>query len=579
MTDRRIGALLAVLAVTLAGCANIPDQSTPQVVGNLSAQTPGATPIADTRDPYQFVRNFIDAAGDPYLAKGYLTDAAKASWNGETPPTIIAETYSAEPIPAQERKQQGDEGGGNDVTVRVKVNNLGRLGPDAAFIPTIGSAEYRVPVHRQSTDSSWRIQTPPNTPLITLPRFKEAYKRVSVFYFDPASRVTVPDLRYVAARPATGAADRVLRLLLNGPSETLKNAVQTALPPDAGLGFNAVPEADGPLVVNLTRLGDKSVDERKRIVAQVVLSLRDVVQSKIRVLADGHPLLSDKTDWWPSDISSYDPNTRPNAELTGMFTAPNGRVNSLRDGTPIPGPAGSGEYKVSSAAQSVDGKSLAVVQDLPGGGVRLRVGGIGTPLREVDLAAATLTRPTWALAAPGSTSNEVWTVQNGVDIVRVVHTGNDTWAPSPVISSDMSTFGPITDLRLSRDGVRIAAVAGGKLMVASVVRANDTVSIRSPRDVRAGDLTGVVGVDWLNQDMLVVATGQPAQPVINVPVDGFDPAAYNSSNLNAQITAITAAPDRSVLVADDRGIWESPDTLRIWKLTTQVPGARPFYPG
>jgi hypothetical protein len=213
-------------------------------------------------------------------------------------------------------------------------------------------------------------------------------------------------------------------------------------------------------------------------------------------------------------------------------------------------------------------------------GVRLQIGGIGGPLRPVDLAASTLTRPTWLLGATGAPSNEVWTVQNGVEVVRAVRTGNDSWAASPVITDALRSYGTITDLRLSRDGVRIAAVISGRAVVAAVVRTKDTVSIRSPRTLRPGELTTVVGVDWLNQDTVVVATGQTNQPVVNVPVNGFELIPYNSSNLGPPITAIAAGPDRSIVVTDGRGMWEATEIRQIWHLhATQVAGARPFYPG
>lgn len=577
---RWVGVLLAAaLVVALGGCANIPDQSTPQAVG-LSAPSPGVPPLPDANaNPYDLVRNFVGAIDNPDVAKGYLTEAAKPNWQGDAPPTIIAETFGTTPVPAQQRKEQGDEGRGNDFTVVLTVQKLGRLGVDRAFIPEIDSAEFNVVVHRQNADSPWRIQTPPPTPLITLSKFGSAYQRVSVYYFDPDRRVTVPDLRYIARRPLSGGADRVLRLLLDGPSDTLHDAVVTALPPETEMRFNAVSDSDGSLVVNLSKLGDLSPNDRQLIAAQIVLSLRDVVQTKIKLLVDGQSLIRERPEWRPSDVPAYDLPTRPSPELPGMYTASTGKVHSLKDGAAIPGPAGTGELKVTSAAQSIDGKTLAVVQEVPTG-ARLLVGPIGPALRPVDLVAPTLTRPTWSPPAAGGTSNELWTVQNGVEVVRVVRTGNDSWAPSPVIATDLRGFpGSITDLRLSRDGVRLAAVIGGRLVVASVVRTKDSVSIRWPREVRPRELTTVVSADWLTQYTLVVATGQPNQPVINLPVDGFDPSPYNSANLNAPIAAIAAAPDRAILVADSRGIWDATETRQIWHLFSEVPGAHPFYPG
>lgn len=584
MGRRLLGAVLAVVTVLLAGCANIPEQSTPQAVGNV-AQQPGAPAAPEAGlDPLTLVRRFVDLGGSPETAKGYLTPAAQQKWPGDVTPTIIGETYGTGPIPAQELKAQGDDGQGNEVTVVLSVTRLGRLDTVKSFAPIVDHKqfEYLVVVRRDNADAPWRIQTPPeDTVLIPLSKFNESYMRVNAYFFDPAYRVTVPDLRYIPAQPVDGRPDRVMRALLDGPSTSLADAAVSALPLGAEMRTNAVLDADGALVVNLTKLGDRTREERNFIAAQVVLTLQEVVKTKIRLLADSQPLINGHADWRAPDVPAYDGQTRPNAELTGLFTDPSGKVHSLRDGNPIQGPAGSGEIAVRSAAQSIEGKSLAVVREVPAG-VRLMVGGIGpgVALREVDLPATSLTRPTWLLGGPGGNANEVWTVQNGTVVVRVVRGGNDNWAPSPVLSQELTRFGTITELRLSRDGVRVLAVISGRVVVASVVRTNNTVAIRAPRELRPGELTTVVGADWLNQETIVVATGQSGQPVVNVPVNGFEVNPYNSSNLGPPITSIAAAPDRAVLVTDSRGTWQATEVREIWKLNSTPPaGAQPFYPG
>jgi hypothetical protein len=366
----------------------------------------------------------------------------------------------------------------------------------------------------------------------------------------------------------------VIRLLLDGPSDTLDNAVKTLLT-GAEVRTNVVTNSDGALEINLTKLGDKTPEERQLIAAQVVLSLRDVTQSQIRLMVDSQPLVPGHGDWRPSDLPSYDAAAKPNADLPGLFTR-DGRVHQLRgDGHAITGPAGSGELNIASAAQSFDGNTLAVVQQVQTG-VRLRIGGYGAPrLDEVDLEASTLTRPTWM---PGTT-NEVWTVQNGVDVVRVVRTASGTWAPSAVNAGELRTFGTITDLRLSRDGVRVAIVAGGQIVVASVVRASDSVTIHLPRTLQGTAVKNVVGVDWRTQDSVVVATVQSTQPVLNVPVDGFSREPYQPANLGSPVSAIAAAPDRDVVVTDPVGMWTASDIYQVWQPQHQLPGARPFYPG
>jgi len=581
MRRRMAGLVLAVLAVlaVVAGCANIPEESTPEAVPNGGAKGPGATAAPNPNaDPWTLVRDFVGEAGNPEAAKSYLTEEARKTWESDAAPTIIDETFRTVPLPVQDRRLPDDQLL-NESTVVLTVTKVGRLGPDRTFIPAVGTEEYRVVVRRNSTAEPWRIHTPPNTVLITLPNFSRSYQQVRVYFFDPELRVIVPDLRYVLGQPPIGVPDRVVRLLLDGPSDNLGNAVRTVLAPEAELRTNAVADAAGALVVNLTKVGEPTPDERQLIAAQIVLTLRDVTQSRIRLMVDDQPLVPGHSDWRPSDVPSYEADAKPAADLPGLFTnVSTGRVCSLRDAQPIDGPAGNGELKVMSAAQSFDGKALAVVEKIPTG-ARLRIGPIGPGLEEVDMEASTLTRPTWLLGTPTAASNEVWTVQNGVNVVRVVRTGAGAWASSQVNASALRPFGTITDLRLSRDGVRIAAVIDGQVVVASVVRDRDSVTIHSPRTLQGTTVESVVGVDWRNQDTVVVATGQPNQPVLNISVDGFSVARYNYSNIGAPVSAIASAPDRDVVVTDRVSMWNASDVNQVWRLLHQLPDARPFYPG
>jgi lipoprotein LpqB-like beta-propeller protein len=175
----------------------------------------------------------------------------------------------------------------------------------------------------------------------------------------------------------------------------------------------------------------------------------------------------------------------------------------------------------------------------------------------------------------------VWTVADG-NVVRLVRNSQGNWGANPVNAAGVLQYGPITDLRLSRDGVRVAAVAGGKVVVGSVVRtATDSVAIQEVRPLQQNKLTDVVGIDWLEQDTLVVVTDQPDLPVANVEVDGLQCDPYNSSNLEAPITAVTAMPSRAVVVTDANGMSAVSYVGQVWQRLSAVegPGSMPFYPG
>ncbi|SDD21713.1 LpqB family beta-propeller domain-containing protein [Actinokineospora iranica] len=563
-----------VCAAFLAGCANIPDRTLPKVVVDATADEP--RPIgkpAPGLDPFTLVQQFVYNAGNPDAARTYLTDEARPNWKGSDEPTIVEDEFKTVPQSVQEGRDTA-----NEQVVVLTANAVGRLKADNSFVPSVQSVEYRVIVKRQ--DGQWRISVPPSAVLIAESDFDASYRRVNLEFFDPEQRVMVPDPRYVAIEPREGLYGRVVGLLLGGPSEAIQGAVRSQLE-GLGLSTNVVQEPDGAILVNLTRV-DKSNEDRERMAAQIVLSLKTVTTSVVRLRSEGSPLVPTKEDWRPSDVGSYDALTRLKPDLLGLMVS-GGKLLSLRDGKPVDGPSGSGAYDILSAAQSLDGSHLAVVQRSETG-ARLRVGRTNADLPEVSLSpTATLTRPTWLFGGTDNGGpNEVWTVQDGAFVVRVVRTASGTWEDFPVDASELTrNGGTITQLRLSRDGARVAAVVNGEVKVAAVVRKNDAVAISAARTLQGGVVKNVIGLDWLDRLTVIAATEQPAMPVASLPIDGLTYTQYNKTNLTPPITAITAAPSRSVIVTDGSGMWSTQEAGKVWQAQQpgQGRGAVPFYPG
>jgi hypothetical protein len=577
---RRPYAVLLFALLLLAGCANIPEESTPHAVRDEQqpATQPAKQPTANL-NAFDLVREFVQRSGDPDAAKMYLTKRAQSSWAGDAKPTIIHDTFGTVPLQSENEKQSGEDQGGVEdthVTVVLRVTQLGRLGSDFAFVPLIGNNEFRVGVLREN--GQWRIDEPPPGVYVPLSNFNISYRPVSVYYFDPNLRITVPDLRYVAAEPASGLPGRVIQVLLSGPSDSMRHSLESPLE-GVGSRVNVVPDPDGTLVVDLVPLGDKSEEQRELIAAQIVLSLQTVTSSRLRIKGDGQDLIQGHGDWRLSDLKQYDAATKVNPDELGLVSS-GGRLRTLQDGKAVPGPAGNGEYDVVSAAQSLDGGQLAVVTKV-GDRLRLRIGHYGDPLQEVDLDAATMSRPTWRVATPGQDASEVWTVDDG-NVVRIVRSGDETWTSVDVNASALENYGTIVHLRLSRDGTRAAMITNtGKVVVAAVVRDKDSVSLASPRTLQPTAILNAVGVDWLNQHDLVVVTGQTPLPVIRLSVDGLQIDQYDSSNLQFPMKAVTAAPERDVVVTDNAGVLVTPGVGPIWRQLQNGQGstAIPFYPG
>jgi hypothetical protein len=575
---------LAAAVFLLTGCATIPSETLPQRAdlqgaGSVSQAVP--EPPKNT-DPFGIVRGFIDNNGDPTdlhaAARGYLAKAAQGTWStndtGNTSVLIIDDTFST----GYGLNAQSPDPNISNVVLHTTLR--GSLGTDGAFQPPTATqtGDYQISLEvRRQADQQWRIVNPPDSLVITQSNFTKYYRPVSVYFFSPGWNMLVPDQRYAVAEPLIGLPGRIMQLLLDGPSAALKGAVLDAIPTNASLKTNVTELSSGQINVNLGTLPDQQSSTKQLIIAQIVRSLQDY-GSSVAVESEGVSLVPGHLAWGQSDLPSYTPYVGPSA--TSLAVSHN-RIYDLTTGQPISGPAGNGEYSVVTAAESSDGQELATVTKTPNGTEELRIGGIKEQEAAVkDLTASAFTRPTWEPSdAADDPSRAVWTVADGT-AVRVENTAQGGWAASPVDSSAVDQFGPITDLRLSRDGVRVAIVAGGHLLVGAVVADQGSWSIRQVEQVQP-TLTGVTKVDWLRQDQLVVATSQ----VLSVSVDGMKVDPYSSANLTTTVTALAASQTGPVLAVDAAGIWSSTDINEVWSPVvprtqlTQPADAIPFYPG
>lgn len=585
--SRVFGPILAVLVFLLAGCATIPDETGPlpaDLQGSGGSNNTQAVPQPlKGSGPLAIVRGFVDNSGNPANyhadARAYLAPGTESTWNPASAPptqiTVISDIFST---------IGSDDAGASVASVVLHVQQLGKLNPDGSFQP-LGQAEtsdaqWTIKVKR-GTDGQWRIVNPPQTLLITNSAFTRFYHQVFVYFFDPLLTMLVPDPRYVAAEPATGIPGRVMELLLDGPSAGLSGAVSTTFPSGASLKTNVTESADGTIIVNLKAMPDLASNTKQLIAAQIVKSLGSY-GSNIVLQSEGVALVPAHLDWRVADLPSYEPYSAPGTP-NGLVVS-RGRILSLADGNPILGPGGNGSYEVVTAAQSADGSELAMVTQNSDGSEELRVssGHLGASADPVkDLTAKSFTRPTWIPAdTAGDPSRAVWTVADGT-VIRVVPNSQNVWVATSVDATALAPYGPITDLRLSRDGVRVAVVAGGHLLVGAVVVDQGSVSIKQVVPLRATDLNQAVRVDWSRQDLLVVVTNAPGVPLAAVEVDGRTIQPYNLSNLTSAITEVAAAQSRPVLAVDSAGIWSSTDISEVWQPVThdQPAGAIPFYPG
>ncbi len=316
------------------------------------------------------------------------------------------------------------------------------------------------------------------------------------------------------------------------------------------------------------------------LAAQVVLSLSEVNVGRVRLLVDGEPLLPDRRDLTREDVAGLSAEVEPGADVPGLVVA-GGRVRQLtgpEPSAPLPGPLGNGAYDVESAASTVDGRRLAAVFRV-GGQRTLLVGGLPEGgVTPVPLTADDMTRPSWT-----PTGGEVWTVLDSAVVARVLV---DDIAPprtGRVNADELAALGPIQDLRLSRDGMRVVAVVGGGLYTGAVARTIDgEVAIRNVRRLRPDDLGAGRGgglalhrVDRRDhpQPRDAGRTGHRRRP--------RRPAGAWATTSPPPLTAIAAAANRPLLVTDQTGVWSfgGGDQVAWRQVLGGAPDAVPLYPG
>jgi Lipoprotein LpqB beta-propeller domain/Sporulation and spore germination len=571
--SRRTTTALLVAAGALivsTGCANIPVTSAPQVIPQ---SVPAAAPAAggDLRydgivprrgeSPEDIVRDFLRAGGSieraHTRARAYLTAAASKKWNDNAGAVIIDNSFYLD-------ARQGGS------VVLLSAQRHGRVNDDGSYVPGEGPSPYTFRLTK--VDGEWRIDNPPPGLLIELSTFESAFRAYQVYFLNATRTKVVPDVRWYSA-PPDSLATLLVTALERGPSKWLEDAVQSDL---AGvtLRTNIVQERDR-VKVNLTGLGDQADTLTAGGFAQLVWTLSQLGVGGVEVYADGQLIkpagAPDLTLQQLSDWRGFDPNGL-SVNASGYFIR-DGAVWTTKD-APLAGPAGRTTFRAVSVAASVDERSVAVVRRTAAGGRALYVGAPGSP--RLTISGTTLTRPTW-----GPETREVWTVRDGRDVVLVTLDGHASRIDVP----QEQEIGPIRALSLSRDGVRVAVVAGlpgrERLWVGVVLRDNGATQIQGLRWLDFGD-TPVSDVSWSDAGTVIALTrsGEQDSSLYSVDVDGGTPALLvSTTGLPGPPRAIAAGPTLLTIAAGT--LWRTPVASESWTRVEDRRGGEsaPAYPG
>jgi hypothetical protein len=572
---RKAAALVALLLV--AGCG-LPLSGGVQKPGAVPAEQRQGGDIQvlppaprDDAPADQVVRDFFGAQSSPgdahASAREFLAPEFRAKWRDDGPVSVLSSRLEVNRV--------------TDLAnaFRVTGSYVGQIAADGSYSPAGGRIDVEVRLRRGARDR-WQITDVPPGLLLSRGDRDRSFRARNIYFLAPPSSPgaepshLVPDQVFM---PVTaGSAEALVRRLLDGPSQTLGDSVGTAFP--VGTRIRQVrTEASGLVTVDLNApAGRASAELRDQMSAQLVWTLKASEEfSQLRLLSQGRPVsagsnsqevLRDRSDW-----PSYDPDglvSRPSLYYVG------GRRLRVLEPPAGPTSAASSRPVVDSAAVSPRGGSFALVTRVRGG-MELSIGPPSGPF-PLRARAAALSSPTW-----GSGEQGVWFLQNGLVMLAPL-TGGTVNVPVDGIGR----FGPISGLRVSRDGARVGIIAGGgtgrRLIVGRVVERGGALRIVGVRSVAPG-VADVGDLSWDSATSLIVlgrASGVTAP--VRIAVDGSSVALVNRLGLErSTLLTIAAAPRQPQVVGAI--LAKTPVLFRDnggqYVPERGVVGEKPFYPG
>lgn len=571
---RLLGVAAALFALTSCGLPLPGGVQEPGTVtaeqgkgGDIQVLPPGPR---DDAPADQIVRDFFGAQSNPSAghvsARAFLAPAFRAKWKDTGPVSVFGGDLDVRPAPGVPNQ------------LRVTGAQVGRINADGSYDPQPGRLDVAVSV-RQGSRGRWQITAVPNGLLLSTADRDRSFRAHSVYYLAPSTGVRLGS-RHLAADQVflpvnADSADALVRRLLQGPSVALRGAVDTAFP--AGTGVTKVGnDASGLVTVELSNQVAKATSQQQeQMSAQLVWTLRGSSGpfARLRLRSAGRQIRVEGTsgDQDRSDWASYDPDGLPPV-APAYYIA--GRRLRVLDPRPGLAPGAGGKPVVDLAAVSPRSGELGLIARTRTG-EELRTGPSTGPF-VVRTRSPDLTFPSW-----GSGEHGLWFLERGrVMLARPVG------PPVGVPVDGIGAFGPITGLRVSRDGVRVALLAGSgsrrRLVIGRTRQTARGLRVDGLRAV-AGEVADVRDLSWDGPVSLVVLgriLGVTAP--VRVAVDGSSVALITRLGLELSTPlTVAAAPERPLVVG--ASVAGQPvlfrDNGRIYVKAENVAGSGPVYPG
>lgn len=539
--------VVCVVAMVLAACGGIPDDSLPQPISSFAREGPtNAVPVPQPdMDPEALVRAYLKATAAPAdahaAARRFLTASAAAQWDERGDAVILDDinTY------VDQRSQTA-------VRMRLVGDNVGLLKANGQLLPATGQVEATLSL--TWVGKQWRIDgSLPDSTMIDRSQFEVSYRSVSAYFTDRTRTRLVPDPRWLYGGSDSDPTTLV-NTLIAGPATNLSAALDSALPSGAALRGPVTSTAGGGGVrIDLTGIGNPSIRDRTVLAAQIVWTLNGAdIGGPYLINADGAPLVADRSGGWQTtDLRSFDPSATPSTNVGLNVIRDGALIKVIDDRTvPVPGSLGSGR-SLRAAAISLDGSRVAAVLAADGSDPRLNLtvadyGGEPT----VVTSGTSMTRPSFG---PGK--DTVWAVVDGKPIEWI----RDDSGTTRIVDIDTGQVdalvrGPITELQIAPDGIRAALIVSGQVIFAVLAtNANGQLTFDKPQIAAYNIGNRAVSLDWAAPTTVMVAREATDSPVVQVSISGTPAVGLLSGNVSPPVRAVVANPT-TVYIADQRGV-------------------------
>ncbi|OBA38180.1 MtrAB system accessory lipoprotein LpqB [Gordonia sp. 852002-51296_SCH5728562-b] len=549
-TSRRFVALIGLLvtAIVLAACGGVPESSSPQPIESFKREGPtNAVPVPQSdMDPEALVRAFLEATASPTdghaAARRFLTAPSSQQWDERGDAIILDEINTF----VDQRSQ-------NSVRMRLVGDNVGVLKSNGQLLPASGRVETTISLVR--VGEQWLIDGPlPNGAMIDRSRFVATYRSVSLYFTDRTHQQLVSDPRWLYGNQDADPTVLLTRLIA-GPAEDLEAGVDNGFPTGSSLRGQAAQISGGGVRIELTGLGTLGVRDRTSLAAQIIWTLNAAdIGGPYVISADGAPLVPERSaGWQPADVKAFDPLATPTTDV-GLNIVRDGALLKVTDTGTTPSGGSLGTSRdVRSASISADGDEVTAVVAARGGpGLQLVSGAYGGEVSPLT-SGTSITRPSFS----GSYGNDtVWAVVDGKPVRVVRDSQNSSQIVSTVDAASIAPIarGPITELQVSPDGVRVALIVGGQVLLAVIATNEDgQVTLSDPRIAAYNVGNQAVSLSWATSTTLMVARDASDSPVVQLPINGAPASGLISGNVAPPVRAVTADAS-NVYIGDQRGI-------------------------